>query len=118
MLPELKWKAQEVSKKGETPLAIAINDEIIGLVVLKDNLKENIRQKLDEVHAAGITTIMITGDNQITAQVIAQEANVNQVMAEAKPTDKLQESIRRTTKRSHYRNGWRWNKRCTRIGKG
>ncbi|TVP40880.1 HAD-IC family P-type ATPase [Candidatus Nitrosocosmicus arcticus] len=87
---ELKWKAQEVSKKGETPLAIAINDEVIGLVVLKDNLKENIRQKLDEVHAAGITTIMITGDNQITAQVIAQEANVNQVMAEAKPTDKLQ----------------------------
>jgi K+-transporting ATPase ATPase B chain len=87
---ELKWKSQEVSKKGETPLAIAINDEIIGLVVLKDNLKENIRQKLDEVHAAGITTIMITGDNQVTAQVIAQEANVNQVMAEAKPTDKLQ----------------------------
>ena len=87
---ELKWKAQEVSKKGETPLAIAINDEIIGLAVLKDNLKENIREKLAEVHAAGITTIMITGDNQITAQVIAQEANVNQVMAEAKPTDKLQ----------------------------
>jgi len=87
---ELKWKAQEISKKGETPLAIAINDEIIGLVVLKDNLKENIREKLAEVHSAGITTIMITGDNQITAQVIAQEANVNQVMAEAKPTDKLQ----------------------------
>ena len=87
---ELKWKSQEVSKKGETPLAIAINDEIIGLVVLKDNLKENIRQKLGEIHAAGITTIMITGDNQVTAQVIAQEANVNQVMAEAKPTDKLQ----------------------------
>ena len=48
-----------MSKKGETPLAIAINDEIIGLAVLKDNLKENIREKLDEVHAAGITTIMI-----------------------------------------------------------
>jgi K+-transporting ATPase ATPase B chain len=59
-------------------------------VVLKDNLKENIREKLDEVHATGITTIMITGDNQVTAQVIAQEANVDQVMAEAKPTDKLQ----------------------------
>ena len=87
---ELKWKAQEVAKKGETPLAVAINDEVIGLVVLKDNLKENIRLKLDEVHAAGITTIMITGDNQVTAQVIAREANVNQVMAAAKPTDKLQ----------------------------
>lgn len=87
---ELKWKAQEISKRGETPLAVSVNNEIVGLVVLKDNLKENIREKLDEVHATGITTIMITGDNQVTAQVIAQEANVDQVMAEAKPTDKLQ----------------------------
>ena len=86
---ELKWKAQEISKNGETPLLIAINSEGIGLVALKDNLKENIRQKLDEVHATGITTVMLTGDNQITAQVIAKEANVDQVMAEAKPTDKL-----------------------------
>jgi K+-transporting ATPase ATPase B chain len=86
---ELKWKAQEISKVGETPLLIAINSEGIGLVALKDNLKENIRQKLDEVHATGITTVMLTGDNQLTAQVIAKEANVDQVMAEAKPTDKL-----------------------------
>jgi K+-transporting ATPase ATPase B chain len=86
---ELRWKAQEISKKGETPLAVAINNEIIGMVVLRDNLKENIREKLAEVHAAGISTIMITGDNQVTAQVIARKANVNQVMAEAKPTDKL-----------------------------
>lgn len=86
---ELKWKAQEISKNGETPLLVAINDEAIGLVALKDNLKENIRQKLDEVHATGITTVMLTGDNQLTAQVIAKEANVDQVMAEAKPTDKL-----------------------------
>jgi len=88
---ELKWKAQEISKNGETPLLIAINSEGIGLVALKDNLKENIRQKLDEVHATGITTVMLTGDNQLTAQVIAKEANVDQVMAEAKPTDKLEE---------------------------
>jgi len=86
---ELKWKAQEISKNGETPLLIAINDEAIGLVSLKDNLKENIRQKLDDVRATGITTVMLTGDNQLTAQVIAKEANVDQVMAEAKPTDKL-----------------------------
>jgi potassium-transporting ATPase ATP-binding subunit len=86
---EVKWKAQEISKNGETPLLVAINDEAIGLVALKDNLKENIRQKLDEVHATGITTVMLTGDNQLTAQVIAKEANVDQVMAEAKPTDKL-----------------------------
>ncbi len=90
---ELRWKAHEISKKGETPLAVTIENEIIGLVILKDVLKENIREKLEEVHTTGISTIMITGDNQTTAQVIAKEANVNQVMAEAKPTDKLQRVI-------------------------
>lgn len=86
---ELKWKAQEISKDGGTPLAVSINNQIIGLVVLKDNLKEDIREKLNEVRATGITTVMITGDNQLTAQVIAKEADVDEVMAEAKPTDKL-----------------------------
>lgn len=86
---EMRWKAQEIAKGGGTPLAVSINDQAIGIVFLKDNLKENIRTKLDEVRAAGITTVMITGDNQVTAQVIAGEAGVDQVMAEAKPTDKL-----------------------------
>jgi K+-transporting ATPase ATPase B chain len=87
--PELRWKAQEVSKSGGTPLAVAVNDEIIGLISLKDTLKKDIRTKLDEVHVAGITTVMITGDNLLTAQVIAREANIDQIIAEAKPTDKL-----------------------------
>ncbi|MDE1838910.1 MAG: HAD-IC family P-type ATPase [Thaumarchaeota archaeon] len=87
--PELRWKAQEISKNGGTPLAVAVNDEIIGLVSLKDTLKKDIRTKLEEVRVSGITTVMITGDNQLTAQVIAKEANIDQIMAEAKPTDKL-----------------------------
>jgi potassium-transporting ATPase ATP-binding subunit len=86
---EIKWKAQEISQQGATPIAVSLNNDIIGIIVLKDNLKENIREKLAEVHATGITTIMITGDNKLTAEVIAKEANVNEVMAEAKPTDKL-----------------------------
>jgi len=90
---ELNWKAQEISQRGETPLAVAVNDEIVGLVILKDTLKENIREKLAEIHATGINTIMITGDNQVTAQVIAKEANVQEVMAEAKPTDKLKRVV-------------------------
>jgi len=91
--PELRWKAQEISKNGGTPLAVAINDEIIGLISLKDTLKKDIRTKLDEVRVSGITTVMITGDNQITAQVIAKEANIDQIIAEAKPTDKLNRVI-------------------------
>ena len=87
--PELSWKAQEIAKDGGTPLAVAVNDEVIGLISLKDTLKKDIRTKLDEVRVSGITTVMITGDNQLTAQVIAEEANIDQIMAEARPTDKL-----------------------------
>ncbi|MEK6615125.1 MAG: HAD-IC family P-type ATPase [Bacteroidota bacterium] len=86
---ELRWKAQEISKVGGTPLLVSINQTAIGLVSLRDNLKEHIREKLDEIRATGITTVMITGDNQVTAQFIAREANIDQVMADAKPTDKL-----------------------------
>lgn len=86
---ELKWKCQEIAKTGGTPLIVMIDRTAIGLVALKDNLKENIRQKLDDIRATGISTVMITGDNKLTAEVIAREANVDQVIAEAKPTDKL-----------------------------
>lgn len=90
---EVKWKSQEISKNGETPLAVSINQEVIGLIALKDNLKENIRENIGEIRATGIHTIMITGDTQITAQVIAREANVDEVIAQAKPTDKLHRVI-------------------------
>ncbi|MGC1134037.1 MAG: HAD-IC family P-type ATPase, partial [Nitrososphaeraceae archaeon] len=92
-MAELKWKAQEIAENGETPLAVSVGDEIIGLIVLKDNPKENIRQNLDEVRSTGINTVMITGDNQLTAQVIAKEAGVDEIMAEAKPTDKLRRVV-------------------------
>ena len=90
---ELKWKAQEIGENGGTPLAVSVGDVIIGLIVLKDNLKENIRQNLDEVRSTGITTVMITGDNQLTAQVIAKEAGVDEIMAQAKPADKLKRVV-------------------------
>ena len=86
---EVKWKSQQISMDGETPLLVSINQEVIGLIALKDNLKENIRENIGEIRATGIHTIMITGDTQLTAQVIAREANVDEIMAEAKPTDKL-----------------------------
>jgi K+-transporting ATPase ATPase B chain len=86
---EIRWKSQEISKKGETPLVVSLNQEVIGLVALKDNLKENIRENIGEIRSTGIHTIMITGDAQLTAQVIAKEADVDEVIAEAKPTDKL-----------------------------
>ena len=87
---EVKWKSQEISKNGETPLIVSINQEVIGLIALKDNLKELIRENIGEIRATGIHTIMITGDTQLTAQVIAKEAGIDEVMSQAKPTDKLQ----------------------------
>ena len=86
---ELKWKAQSISLNGGTPIIIAINKEVIGLAFLQDSLKKNIREKIAEIRATGITTVMITGDNKITAQVIAKQAEIDELIAEAVPADKL-----------------------------
>ena len=86
---ELRWKAQKISIEGGTPLAISIGNVIIGLANLRDSLKPNIRNKLDEVKSTGIKTVMVTGDNKITAQVIANEAGIDEFIAHAKPFDKL-----------------------------
>ena len=86
---EVRWKAQEISKAGGTPLAVAIGPRIIGLVDLRDQLKPGIRDRLASIQATGIRTVMVTGDTEITARVIADEAGIHDVMAQAKPADKL-----------------------------
>lgn len=86
---ELLWKAQEISKQGGTPLAVAIGPTIVGLIDLRDQLKPGIRERLAAVQATGIRTVMVTGDTEITARVIADEAGISDVMAQAKPADKL-----------------------------
>ena len=93
MWQNLNGKHRRLEKMGEPLWLCPWVMKIIGLVVLKDNLKENIRQNLDEVRSTGITTVMITGDNQVTAQVIAKEAGVDEIMAEAKPADKLKRVV-------------------------
>ena len=86
---ELRWKSQEVSIAGGTPMAVLVDRRVVGLVNLRDNLKPDIRKKLDAVRATGIKTVMVTGDTEVTAQVIAKEAGIDEVMAHAKPADKL-----------------------------
>src|SRR6266480_3060393 len=71
---ELLWQAQEISKTGGTPIAVAVDRLVVGLINLRDNLKPHIREKLDAVRATGIKTVMVTGDAELTARVIAQEA--------------------------------------------
>ncbi len=86
---ELLWKSQEISKQGGTPLAVAVGPRIIGLIDLRDQLKPGIKGRLAAVQSTGIRTVMVTGDTEITARVIAAEAGISDVIAQAKPADKL-----------------------------
>lgn len=80
---------RRVGSKGDTPMLVAFNDNLVGFVVLRDRLKKSIREKIRELKLMGIKTIMITGDNPYTAASIAREAGIEDFYAQAKPEDKL-----------------------------
>jgi K+-transporting ATPase ATPase B chain len=80
---------ERVSRSGATPLAVAEGRTILGVIELKDVVKQGIREKFEEMRQMGIRTVMITGDNPLTAAAIAQEAGVDDFLAEATPEAKL-----------------------------
>ena len=80
---------ERVSRAGSTPLAVADGPNILGVIELKDVVKQGIREKFDEMRQMGIRTVMITGDNPLTAAAIAQEAGVDDFLAEATPEAKM-----------------------------
>jgi K+-transporting ATPase ATPase B chain len=80
---------QELSRQGATPLVVAENNQVLGVIHLKDIVKGGIKQRFAQLRKMGIKTVMITGDNPQTAAAIAAEAGVDDFMAEAKPEDKL-----------------------------
>ena len=86
---ELVTKADQISRAGGTPLAVAENGRALGIVQLKDIVKGGIRERFAQLRAMGIKTVMITGDNPLTAAAIAAEAGVDDFMAQATPEDKL-----------------------------
>lgn len=88
--PELDAAYQRISALGGTPLAVARNGDIYGVIYLKDMVKPGIRDRFDQLRRMGVRTIMLTGDNRITASVIAQEAGVDDFIAEATPEDKIE----------------------------
>jgi K+-transporting ATPase ATPase B chain len=79
-----------LSRQGATPLVVAENNQVLGVILLKDIVKGGIKQRFAQLRLMGIRTIMITGDNPQTAAAIAAEAGVDDFLAEAKPEDKLQ----------------------------
>ncbi len=85
----LKKSANAASKQGMTPLAISVGKRVVGLVFLKDVVKPGIKDRIRELRTMGIRTVMCTGDNRLTAAAIAEEAGVDDFIAEAKPETKL-----------------------------
>jgi len=79
----------ELAKQGATPLVVAEDNRVLGVIHLKDIVKGGIKQRFAELRKMGIKTVMITGDNHLTAAAIAAEAGVDDFMAEATPEDKL-----------------------------
>ena len=86
---DLDAATERVSRLGGTPLAVCQGNEIFGVIYLKDIVKPGISQRFEELRLMGIKTIMLTGDNRITASVIAAEAGVDDFIAEATPEDKI-----------------------------
>jgi K+-transporting ATPase ATPase B chain len=85
----MRETVEEVARKGATPLVVADNKRVLGVVELKDIIKGGIKEKFAELRRMGIRTVMITGDNPLTAAAIAAEAGVDDFLAEATPEDKL-----------------------------
>ena len=81
---------KEIANKGGTPLVVAKNHKILGVIHLKDIIKQGVKEKFADLRKMGIKTIMITGDNPMTAAAIAAEAGVDDFLAEATPEGKLQ----------------------------
>jgi len=87
---ELRAELDRIGREGGTPLAVARDSQVLGVIYLKDTIKEGMRQRFDQLRAMGIRTVMITGDNKLTAAKIAEESGVDDFLAEATPERKLE----------------------------
>ncbi|MEW6521138.1 MAG: potassium-transporting ATPase subunit KdpB [Thermodesulfobacteriota bacterium] len=88
--PALQGLVESVARQGSTPIVVAENQNVLGVVALSDVLKPGIRDRFDRLRAMGLRVIMVTGDNPLTAAAIAEQAGVDDYIAEAKPEDKLE----------------------------
>jgi K+-transporting ATPase ATPase B chain len=88
--PELRGIVDRIAREGGTPLAVARDSQVIGVIYLKDTVKEGMSHRFEQLRAMGIRTVMVTGDNRLTAAKIADEAGVDDFLAEATPERKLE----------------------------
>jgi K+-transporting ATPase ATPase B chain len=87
--PELQAQLDRIGREGGTPLAVSRDSQVLGVIYLKDTIKEGMRVRFDQLRAMGIKTVMVTGDNRLTAAKIAEESGVDDFLAEATPEAKL-----------------------------
>ena len=87
--PELREHLDRIAREGGTPLAVARDNQILGVVYLKDTIKQGMKERFEQLRAMGIKTVMVTGDNRLTAAKIAEESGVDDFLAEATPEAKL-----------------------------
>lgn len=87
---ETDLKAKEIAGNGGTPLVVIENERVMGVVELQDIIKPGIAERFDRLRKMGVKTVMVTGDNPLTAKFIAEKAGVDDYIAEAKPEDKMQ----------------------------
>jgi K+-transporting ATPase ATPase B chain len=95
---EIQQKVEEISSNGGTPLVVSENKKVIGVIELQDIIKPGIWERFERLRKMGVKTVMVTGDNPLTAKYIAEKAGVDDFIAEAKPEDKL-EYIRKEQQR-------------------
>jgi potassium-transporting ATPase ATP-binding subunit len=86
---EMRDTVDRIARQGGTPLVVAVGSRALGVIHLKDIVKGGMKERFDQLRAMGIRTVMITGDNPLTAASIAREAGVDDFLAEAKPEDKM-----------------------------
>ena len=91
MIPfEIKTIVETISGNGGTPLVVAQKNQVLGAIELQDIVKPGIRERFERLRKMGVKTVMVTGDNPLTAKYIAAKAGVDDFIAEARPEDKMQ----------------------------
>jgi len=87
--PEVEERVKLIASDGGTPLVVAQNEQVLGVIELQDIIKPGISERFDRLRKMGVKTVMVTGDNPLTAKYIANKAGVDDFIAEAKPEDKM-----------------------------
>ena len=94
-------KSKSIAANGGTPLVVAVNNEVKGVIELQDIIKPGIQERFQRLRKMGVKTVMVTGDNPLTAKYIANKAGVDDFIAEARPEDKMnyirkEQAVRKT----------------------